>query len=206
MIHVESFEEILEILLQNVADEGCGHASYVSNEDDITELIRVVNASSDAVIDLINFDNCSEGYYVFELDYDGDDYLSYSIWPAHDEDGLFYTNYGLCLVDECVPDEFEEDYDEYGSHDKDYIKPIRIKKFLDDEPDCENCDVEDCPHNKPAIRTTESTKIDTDDDGSLTGFTKTWKNDHSYFSYTYHSTNEDDVLDLMNRFNIEKPE
>ena len=205
MLKVDSYDEILEILLQNIADEGCGHASYISNEDDITELLKLVNIATNAEPELINFDNSCEGYFVFELDYADDDFITYSIWPAADEEGIYNSNYGLCMVDECVPSEFEHDYDKYSKDDKDYIKPVRIRKTFGDL-DCDSCKVNNCPNKKNSIKTSESTKIDTNDDGSLSGFTKTWKNNNSYFSYTFHSTNENDVLDLMDKFQISKPE
>ena len=203
MINVKSFDEILEILLQNIADEGCGHASYVSNEEDITNLLKTVNVSTDAEAELINFDNVNDGYYVFELDYVSDGLITYSIWPAVDTEGIFNTNYGLCLVDECVPSSFEKDYATYGSDDEDYIKPIRV--HMGDEPDCSNCDDTDCPNNKKSLKTSEMTRVDTNDDGTLAGFTKSWKNENSHFTYSFHSTNQEDVIEVMDRFDINMP-
>lgn len=206
MLEVNDFSEIFEILLRNVANEECGHASYVANEEYITELLKVVNISSDAEPDLINFNNNSFTEYVFELDYDEDEGLFYSIWPAVDEHEMYYPNYGLCLVDADVSKDFEREYSRLSDHDKDYIKPIRVAIISEDdgEVDCDDCDAIDCPNKKNSLSTSESVKIDTDDEGRVSGFTKKWKNDHSFFTYTYHSTNEDDVLDAMEKFGINK--
>ena len=206
MLHVKSYDEILEILLQNVADEGSYHAVYVSDEEDIIELLTILNASTDAVPELINFNNNDEkNYYAFELDYyeDEDKHpLTYSIWPARGEKGTFYPNYGLCLVDANVPKNFEKDYDEYSDRDEFYIKPVRVKKDFEDD-ECANCDVNECP-NKPSIKTSEETRIDTNDNGKLTGFKKSWTKNNSHFTYSFHSTNEDDVISVMKKFGIKK--
>ena len=206
MLHVKSYDEILEILLQNVADEGSHHTVYIGDEEDISELLIILNASTDAVPELINFNNNDEkNYYVLELDYyvDEDKHpLTYSVWPARDEKGIFYPNYGLCLVDANVPKNFEKNYEEYSDHDEFFIKPVRVKKDFEDAA-CVNCDVNECP-NKPSIKTSEETRIDTNDDGRLTGFRKSWTKNNSHFTYSFHSTNEDDVINVMNKLGIKK--
>ena len=210
MLHVKSYKEILEILLQNVADEGSHHVVYVSDEEDITELLTMLNASTDAVPELINFNNNDEkNYYVLELDYyedEGKYPLTYSIWPACDEDGIFYPNYGLCLVDVNVPKDFEKDYNKYDANrDEFYIKPLRISRD-NKKPvinsSCVNCNNK-CP-DKTAIKASEQTRIDTDNKGKLTGFKKSWTKNNSHFTYSFHSTNEDDVIELMKRFGIKE--
>ena len=196
MMNVESYNEILEILLDNVTSEDCGHACYVSNEEDITKFLSVVNMCTDATPELINFNNANSNEYVFEFDYDVEIGLSYSIWPAADEDGTYFSNYGLCLVDKSISEDFEDDYNtELSIHDEDYIHPIRIKIGEDEK---------ETPKKETGISSSESTRIDTNDDGTISGFTKKWENDHSFFTYTYHSTNEDDVLDVMERFGIKQ--
>ena len=42
----------------------------------------------------------------------------------------------------------------------------------------------------------------TDDEGKVMGFTKSWKDKNSSFTYSFHSTDEDDVLELMKKFQI----
>ena len=197
MIKVDTYSEILEILLRNVGDETCGHVSFVSDADTITDLLREVNLFTNAEPDLINFDNSGDDFYVFEFDYyDVDNYLSYSIWPAQDEDGIFNTNYGLCLVDKVVPKNFEKDYAEYGAKDKDYIKPIRVSFSFKDTEDKSK------EEKKPILNSAESTKIDKNDDGSVSGFTKSWKNNNSHFTYSFHSTDEKSVLELMEKLGV----
>ena len=136
---------------------------------------------------------------MFELDYDPDDCLSYSIWPAKDENGTFNRNYGLCLVDKNVPKNFEKEYDEYSKDDADYIKPVRIQFTSEDEE-------QSCSDKDLTTGISESVRVDTNDDGSISGFTKSWKDKNSYFTYSYHSTNEKDILRLMDKFKINKPE
>ena len=208
MLHVKSYEEILEILLQNVADEGSHHVAYVSNEEDITELLTILNASTDAVPELVNFDNNGEkNYFVLELDYNEDDKysLTYSIWPARDEKGIFYPNYGLCLVDANVPEKFEKDYNRYADRDEFYIGPLRISR--DNKKPIVNSSCVNCNNkcsDKTSIKTSEQTRIDTDNKGKLTGFKKSWTKNNSHFTYSFHSTNEDNVVELMKRFGIKK--
>ena len=158
-------------------DKYCGHSTYVSDADNVTEALRYVNLYTDAEPGLIEFDNSGNDYYMFELYYD-ENVLSYSICPACDDDGVFYGNFGLCLVDNNIPDNFESDYSDNSLFDKDYVEPERV--IVKDEEEISS-----------------DIKINTLDDGTVSGFTKTWKNKDSYFSYTYHSTNENDVLDLM---------
>lgn len=210
MLNVNGFDEILEILLQTIANERCGHASYVGNQDKISVLMGVVNITTDAEPDLINFNNNEECDYVFELDL-VDNYFTYSIWPAADENGKYFPNYGLCLVDKDVSKRFEKDYEEFAEHDSDYIKPIRISidMDIDKNHECNNCKSNNCPNKQKKIQkeapsVASTVRIDTNDDGTLSGFTKRWQDNNSFFSYTYHSANEKDVLKAMDKFGISK--
>ena len=179
MLIIKDACDIYKKLIDYALDKKyCGHSTYVSNADNITDALRYINLYTDAEPGLIEFDNSGNDYYMFELYYD-EDILSYSICPACDSDGVFYGNYGLCLIDYNIPDNFESDYSENSAFDNDYVEPVRVKIKKDEK------------------EITSDLKIDTLDDGTVSGFTKTWKNNNSYFSYTYHSTNEDDVLSLM---------
>ena len=181
MINVKDYYDIYKLLMKNVMNEEYKHSSYVSNGDDITNVLRFVNIYTSAEPDLIEFDNYDKRYYVLEL-YNEDDKISYSICPACDENESFYTNYGLCLVDEKVPDNFEVDYNEYGSHDKSYIEPVRVSMKKIDE--------------------SVKVHIDRKKDGSIFGFTKVFNDGNTYYSYSYHNLDEDAVLDVMNDLNI----
>ena len=202
MMRIDDLDEFVSILINEVTKSECGHVSYVANEGHITKLLAAINMYSDITPELINFNNNDPGEYVFELDCDED--ITYSIWPAAGEDGIYYPNYGLCFVSKNISNKFENDYDKYADHDDYYIKPIRVYILEDEDEDCDNCDVSDCPNRNNNLSSSESVRIDTDDNGNISGFTKKWTNDHSFFSYTYHSTNEDDVLDVMNKFGINK--
>ena len=209
MLYVESMDEIVDILKEAAFDEDSGHATYVSAETEITALLERVNALTDAKPNYIYFDNSSAGYYSLSLDYiEGE--LYYSICPALDtDDNTFYPDFGFCLVDECVPKEFERDYKKYGQFDENYEKPIRV--YWGEEPEnneldeqCVKCDVDcDAPCCSKNNKISEKTKIDTDDDGRVWGFTKSWEDNNSHFTYSYHSTNEKDVLDLIKKFKLD---
>ena len=213
MLYLESFDELLDILKVAASEEECKHASYISSADDITMLLEVVNKKTDAVPEFINFNNfIDEGceYYTFSFDYDEYDDLSYSITPAIDENGRFYPDFGLCLVDECVSEDFEKDYKKGLCFNDNYESPIRVcwgeEPQEDDEEDLDckkctyNCDAPCCQKNETKV----NTKIDTDDDGKVCGFTKSWEDDNSFFMYSYHSVDEDNVLDLMKKFQIKQ--
>lgn len=210
MLNVSGFDELLEILLQTITDINSGHVSYVADQNKISILLGVVNITTDAEPDLINFNNNEDCEYVFELDL-VDDYFTYSIWPAADEKGKYYPNYGLCLVDKEVSKKFEKDYEEFAEHDIDYIVPIRISVDLEIENtnECANCKSKDCPNKNKTVTNTTPTvantvRIHSDDDGNITGFTKRWQDDNSFFSYTYHSSNKNDVLKAMDKLGINK--
>ena len=210
MLYIDTFDELVAILKECALEEDCGHAFYLADAEKITSLLEKVNNLTNAKPEFIDFNNfLGEGceYYTLALDYfDGD--LKYSISPALDEDGDLYSDYGLCLVDEDVYEDFEEEYKTINRHNHDYESPIRIgwgeepAEESDEDVDCDkctyNCDAPCCKRNN----TEEKTKIDTDDNGKVCGFTKTWKDKNSYFTYSYHSSKEDDVLDLMKRFKI----
>ena len=193
MIQIDDYNEILEILLRNIGDEEVGHASFVSDADTITEMLRLVNSSTDAEPDLINFDNSENDYFVLELDFTREDaYLSYSIWPAQGEDEIFNTNYGLCLVDKIVPQSFEKDYAKYGANDPQYIKPIRVCFSFKDEK-----------KKKADTKTSNSLEIKLDDNGNVSGFTKFWENDNSHFTCSFESTDEKTVLDVIKKLGLD---
>lgn len=209
MLYIKSFDELLDILREGAFEEDCSHACYIADTEKISSLLESINKLTKAVPEFIDFNNfIGEGcpFYNLSLDYDEGD-LRYSITPAIDEDGGFYTDFGLCLVDECVPKSFEKDY-KFGEFDRDYQSPIRInwgeEPSEDNDDDCKKCTY-DC--KAPCCKknnTEEKTKIDTDDEGNVCGFTKSWKDNNSYFTYSYHSTDENDVLDLMKKFNISR--
>lgn len=217
MLYLESFGELVELLKEGALDESCHHASYVSTAEDITALLSEVNRFTNMIpdyIDFTNFDGCE--YYNLSFDYE-DGEFRYSISPALDEEtDEFYPDYGLCLVDECVPSYFEEEYKEYGQFNDNYESPIRVcwgeepEEDYEDDPDCEKCtykcDAPCCKKNEPKTSSSpkveEKTKVDTDDNGKVWGFTKSWKDNNSHFTYSYHSIDEDDVLELMKKFNI----
>ena len=207
MLYIDSFIELVDILKEGAFEEDCKHASYVSNADDITALLEEINEHTKAKPEFVDFNNLrGEGYDYYTLSFDYEDgELRYSITPALDEDGKFYSDFGLCLVDECVPENFEDDYREDCDFIRGYESPIRIYwgEEPKDEDDCEkctyNCDAPCCTKTN----TEEKTKVDTDDKGKVRGFTKTWKDKNSYFTYSYHNTDENDVLDLMKRFKID---
>lgn len=207
MLYIKSFIELLDILKEGVREEECGHASYISRPSDISMLLETVNKNTSITPEFIDFNNfIGEGsnYYTFSFDYlDGE--LTYSISPAIDEEGHFYTDFGLCLVDECVPKIFEEEYKEESDLVDDYESPIRIcwgeEPEEDEDEDCKKCEYEcDAPCCKMNLE--QKTKVDTDDNGKLLGFSKQWKDKNSFFTYSFHSTNEEDVLDLMKKFKI----
>ena len=211
MLYVRDFYEIAELLKEAALNEDCCHASYVSNVDDIMMLLSEINSLTDATPEYLNInssdDNCE--YYSLSLDY-YDDELTYSIAPAIDmETEEFYPDYGLCLVDECIPDNFEHDYKAYGQYGKNYQSPIRV--YWGEEPqsenedeDCKKCTYDcDAPCCKKNNQTEEKTKVDTDDEGKVCGFTKTWKDGNSFFTYSFHSSNEKDVIDLIKKFKID---
>ena len=177
LIFKEVYDIYKKLIDYALDDKYCKHSTYVADADNITDALRYINLYTDAEPGLVEFDNSGNDYYMFELYYD-EDVLSYSICPACDSDGMFYGNFGLCLVDNDVPDNFESDYAENSIVDKDYVEPVRV--IIKNEKNVMS-----------------DIKIDKSDDGKVSGFTKTWKNNNSYFSYTYHSTNEKDVLDLM---------
>ena len=210
MLHVEDYGEIVEILKAAALETECGHAFYVGSELDITSLLEKVTAMTDAKPDYVYFNNSADGYYSLSLDCE-DGELYFSIYPAFDEKHKeFYSDYGLCLVDEEVPDQYEKDYKKYSRFGKNYESPVRIcwgeEESEDNEFDeqcakCEaNCDAPCCSKNNEI---SEKTKVDTDDNGRVWGFTKSWKDDNSHFTYSYHSTNEKDVLDLIKKFKID---
>jgi len=217
MLYLESFSELIEVLREGTLDEDCHHASYISNANDIMALLSEVNRYTNIIpdyIDFTNFDGCE--YYNFSFDYE-DGEFRYSISPAIDEEtDEFYPDYGLCLVDECVPSSFEKDYKEYGQYNKNYESPVRVcwGEEPEEEPikenrkdsDCNkctyNCDAPCCEKNKTKVEL--KTKIDTDDNGKVWGFTKSWKDNNSHFLYSYHSTDEEDVLNIMKRFDIDR--
>jgi len=199
MLYLKTFQELVDILKEGAFEEECGHASYISNAEDITMLLEKVNELTKAKPEFIDFNNfVDEGYeyYTLSLDYE-DGELSYSITPATDENDKFYTDFGLCLVDECVSERFEEEYREDSDFMRGFESPIRI--CWGEEP--EEKGKESCC--KLIDGDTEiKTKVDTDDDGKVKGFTKSWKDKNSYFTYSYHSSDEDDVLNLMKQFKI----
>lgn len=219
MLYLESFEELIEVLKEGVLDEDCYHASYISDANGITALLSEINRTTNIIpdyIDFTNFGGCK--YYNFSLDYvDGE--LIYSISPAWDEENKkFYSDYGLCLIDdECVPPYFEEEYKKYGQFNEHYESPIRVIWGEEPEEDFEldidckkctyDCDAPCCKKNEtkisPSSKVEEKTKIDTDDKGKVYGFTKTWKDNNSFFTYSYHSSNEKDVIDLIKKFRID---
>ena len=214
MLYLKSFDELLGILKVAASEEDCKHASYVSSVDDITALLEVVNKKTDAVPEFVNFNNfIDEGceYYTFSFDYDKDNELSYSITPAIDKNGKFYPDFGLCLVDECVSENFEADYKKGNRFNDNYEKPIRI--HWGEEPE-EDIDCKKCTYNYTAPCCTKNKKgdaeekvqIDTNNSGKVQGFTKTWKDKNSFFKYSYYSTDEDSVLDLMRKLKIDHNE
>ena len=144
--------------------------------------------------------------------YDHEDYIGYTEY-SYDEQGEhrvcvsdYDTNGTLTEYDEYVYDEFEKDYHIASRFNDDYETPIRIcwgeepEEELDE--DCSKCtykcDAPCCKKNEVE----EKTEIDTDDDGKVNGFTKSWKDKNSFFIYSYHSANEKNVLDLMEKFKI----
>lgn len=212
MLCLERFDELVELLLTGVKDEMCGHVSYIADAYNISQLLSAVNKNTDAIphyIDFNNFDGCE--YYSFSFDYD-DNELTYSIAPALDEESdEFYPDYGLCLVDECVPKSFEDDYKKFGKFNNYYESPVRIcwekelEENFEDDADCVKCTYDcDAPcytkNNKAEVKT----KVDTDDNGKVQGFTKSWKDKNSSFTYSYYSSDEDDVLELMKKFKIDQ--
>lgn len=213
MLYLKSFDELLGILKVAAYEEDCKHASYVSSADNITMLLEVVNENTNAIPEFINFNNfIEEGskYYTFSFDYDEDDVLSYSITPSIDENGIFFPDFGFCLVDECVSKDFEADYKK-GSRFDDYEKPIRVywgeEPEEDDEEDTDckkctyDCDAPCCKKNKVS-KAEEKIQVNTDDNGKVQGFSKSWKDNNSFFKYSYYSTEENDVLDQMRRLKI----
>lgn len=213
MLYLESFDKLLDVLKVAASEEDCKHASYISNTNDIAMLMETINKNTNAIPEFINFNNfigeeCN--YYSLSLDY-GEGELKYSITPAIDEKGKFYPDFGLCLVDECVPDAFETDYKRGYSFNENYESPIRIywgeepEEDDEDDEDCKrctvNCDASCCKKNEIG-EAEEKTRIDTDDKGRVQGFTKSWKDKNSFFKYSYYSTNEEDVLDFMRKFRI----
>ena len=215
MLYLESFDELLGVLKTAAYEEDCKHASYVSSTDDITMLLEVVNKNTNAIPEFINFNNLmGEGceYYTFSFDYDEDEELSYSITPSVDENGRFFPDFGFCLIDECVPKDFERDYKK-GSLFDDYEKPIRV--YWGEEPkeddkidtDCKkctyDCNAPCCSKNK-MNEAEEKIQIDTDDNGKVRGFSKSWKDKNSFFKYSYYSTKEDDILNQMKKLNINR--
>ena len=199
MLYLKTFQELVDILKEGAFEEECGHSSYISNANDITMLLEKVNELTKAKPEFIDFNNFyGEGhdYYSFSFDYE-DGELRYSISPATDEDGEFYSDFGLCLVDECVPDNFEEEYREDSDFIKDFESPIRICWGEEPKEEKTFC----C---EKVGNTEVKTKVDTNDNGKVMGFTKSWKDSNSYFTYSYHSTDEDDVLKLMKEFKISR--
>ena len=208
MLYIDTFDELVEILKEGAFEEDTGHAFYVADPEQITLLLNSLTKLTNAKLEFIDFNNfLGEGceYYNLSLDYyEGD--LRYSVSPTFDENGELYSDYGLCLVDEYVYDEFEKDYHIASRFNDDYETPIRIcwgeepEEELDE--DCSKCtykcDAPCCKKNEVE----EKTEIDTDDDGKVNGFTKSWKDKNSFFIYSYHSANEKNVLDLMEKFKI----
>lgn len=212
MLYLDSFDELVSVLKECAFEEDSGHAVYISEPEKITQVLAsTTKLLPNARPEFINFNNfLCEGceYYTFTIDCsDGD--LRYSICPTFDEYGELYPDYGLCLVDECVYDEFEEEYKFVSRHDY-YEDPIRIswgeepEEDDNEDEDCKKCtykcDAPCCKKNETKV----NTKIDTDDDGKVCGFTKSWEDDNSFFMYSYHSADEDNVLDLMKKFQIKQ--
>ena len=210
MLYIDSFDELVDILKECAFEEECGHAFYIADAEKITLLLNSLTKLTNAKLEFIDFNNfLGEGceYYNLSLDYDEGD-LRYSVSPAVDEDGDLYPDYGLCLVDECVYEDFEEDYKAISIYNEDFESPIRVcwgeepEEDEEEDKDCKkctyNCDAPCC--NKNNVE--EKTKIDTDNKGKVCGFTKSWSDKNSFFIYSFRSSNEDDVLDLMKHFKI----
>ena len=167
MLYIDSFDELLSILRECAFEEDLGHAFYIADAEKITQLLgsvsKIIPNARPEFIDFNNFLGEGCEYYTFAIDcYDGD--LSYSISPSLDEVGDLYPDYGLCLVDECVYEEFEDEYKLVSKFNDDYESPIRIcwgeePKEEDDDEDCNkctyNCDAPCCKRNKAK----EETKV-----------------------------------------------
>lgn len=194
MLKIDSYEELLDIMIDNAIEDDT--VSFITNTDRIHEMLNIISETT-IKPDMIVFNSSSDNYYYLCLDYDEDEEnLTYSICEAC-ESGHFFGMQGIVYSDNCVPEEYYIDV-----KNNKYIKESPIRITFDDEcdGDCENCC---CLENSK-----EETRIDADENtGKILGFNKSWDESeegirHSY-SFSFHSSDEKSVKEMMKRFGIE---
>lgn len=189
MIYVSDLEEVMDIMLDAIEDEDS--VNFVADQDVVRTLMQIFCFNTDITPDLIQFDSEEDDYYYFSLDRSDEEEITFSIYNAIGEDGEFIGMAGLLLVDEDVPEEFEEEVSEWNIGN-----PIRVVFESEDDEDCDG-DCDNCPHE-------DGLTVLTDDDDNIHGFHKEWKNEEdgvkSYYFFSFHSSDEDTVLDMLRKF------
>lgn len=193
MLKIDSYEELLNIMIEDAIEEGT--VSFITDTNGICEMLDLISETT-LKPDMINFNNSCDNYYYICFDCDDDnEMITYSICEGCNNDHFFGMQ-GVVYTDSCIPKKYYEDV-----KSNKYIKddPIKVE-FLDDcDGDCENCSIAD---------SNETTRIDADEDtGKILGFNKNWIESgngirHSY-SFSFHSSNEGSVKEMMKKFGIE---
>lgn len=190
-MYVENLDEVLSFMIESLNDYEEVH--YVADANTTILLLGEIATSTDFIPESITFDSDSEDmYYYTTLSKDEEGNVSYLVYEAIDEYNEFYGMLGLILVDEDIPECFEKDVINI-SHITN--SPVRVHFGSDCDGHCDCCE-----YNKSDDRNVE---IDLDEEtDQLLGFNIDWNEYGNSYSFSYHSSDEDAVLDMMEMFNI----
>lgn len=178
--YLDSYEDIFDIMAEDLIEgyEEC--VNYVSDEEGIRELMRIISANTVIVPDLIDFNSEKHDYYYLSINYSEDDYVNYSIVKALDDNGEFYGLLGKIYVDSSIPSKFEDDLS-----NKPHIKNKPSRVYFN-----HNC-YNDFDYNTLK----DSLKIKNDK------FSSYWEDDDEGHYISFYSTNDDFLNKILNIFN-----